>query len=280
MNRSPSASVVIPAHNEGAVIGRCLDALLRESEPSEFEVVVVANGCVDDTAARAREAAETLGRQVTVLDLPDGAKPAALRAGEARVHALPRIYLDADVLCSTASARALVRAVADPAVELSVPDRVLDLRSAGPLVRRYFETWSTFDWVRLQLAGRGVFALSAAGRARFGAIPDVVADDTFIISRIPRDAARIVSSAPVTVFPPSRIRDVLRARARIFAGNRQLGMTGTTTDHAGRLAGRVLRPSAWPGLAVYLPVTALAKLRARRGTAIGWGRSASARRST
>jgi cellulose synthase/poly-beta-1,6-N-acetylglucosamine synthase-like glycosyltransferase len=38
------SSVVIPAHNEAAVIGRCLSSILMDAEPGEFEVVVVCKG--------------------------------------------------------------------------------------------------------------------------------------------------------------------------------------------------------------------------------------------
>lgn len=50
-------SVVIAAHNEEAVIGGCLDALLAQRTDTPLEVVVSANGCTDRTA----EAAEARG---------------------------------------------------------------------------------------------------------------------------------------------------------------------------------------------------------------------------
>ena len=53
---APLASVVIPAHNEEAVLGRCLRVLLAGSTPGELDVVVVANACTDRTAEIAREA--------------------------------------------------------------------------------------------------------------------------------------------------------------------------------------------------------------------------------
>lgn len=70
-------SIVIAAHNEAAVVGRCLDALLAEAEPGEFDITVVANGCTDATAkvASARPG-------VRVLDLPSPGKVAALNAGD------------------------------------------------------------------------------------------------------------------------------------------------------------------------------------------------------
>src|SRR4051794_31851306 len=75
----PTFSVVIPAHDEESVIGRCLAAWSGELEPGEAEVVVVANGCSDGTA----EAARDFG--VRVLELPAASKSAALNAGDGAV---------------------------------------------------------------------------------------------------------------------------------------------------------------------------------------------------
>ena len=50
---TPPLSVIIPACNEAGYIEACLHSLLA-SEPAQFEVLVVANGCTDDTADRAR----------------------------------------------------------------------------------------------------------------------------------------------------------------------------------------------------------------------------------
>ncbi|MEC7669161.1 MAG: glycosyltransferase, partial [Pseudomonadota bacterium] len=79
-------SVIIPAHNEAAVIGRCLASVLA-SDPVRFlQVVVVANGCSDDTARLAQSYNDQFaenGWELTVLDLPVGGKPNALNAGDA-----------------------------------------------------------------------------------------------------------------------------------------------------------------------------------------------------
>src|SRR5262245_54217531 len=89
-------SIVIPAYNEGAVIRRCLDQLFTGLDPDEVEVVVACNGCTDDTVAQARDA----GYAITVLDLPEPGKVGAIRAAERVVTALPRLFLDADVVMS------------------------------------------------------------------------------------------------------------------------------------------------------------------------------------
>jgi 1,2-diacylglycerol 3-beta-glucosyltransferase len=58
-------AVVVPAHNESALIGRTITSLLAVDYPvAARRVVVVADNCTDDTAARSRAAgAEVLERQ-------------------------------------------------------------------------------------------------------------------------------------------------------------------------------------------------------------------------
>ncbi len=81
-------SVIIPAHNEEAVIARCLSSLL-EGAPSgtaeEVEVIVVCNGCDDHTAQVAREIAP----RATVLEIPVASKVAALNAGDEEAAHFP-----------------------------------------------------------------------------------------------------------------------------------------------------------------------------------------------
>src|SRR5262245_28023753 len=50
---APTVSVIIPAHNEEAYLRQTLDALNRQDYP-KTEIIVVANGCSDNTAAVAR----------------------------------------------------------------------------------------------------------------------------------------------------------------------------------------------------------------------------------
>jgi glycosyltransferase involved in cell wall biosynthesis len=73
--RDQVCSVVVAAHNEAAVIDRCLASLVAPG----VQVIVAANGCTDDTAAIARR---TPG--VEVVELATPSKIAALNAGDAR----------------------------------------------------------------------------------------------------------------------------------------------------------------------------------------------------
>jgi cellulose synthase/poly-beta-1,6-N-acetylglucosamine synthase-like glycosyltransferase len=77
----PSVVVIVPAHDEASRIGACLDALGRQVGRDD-RVIVVADNCVDDTAARAA------AHGVTVLERTD---PRRRGKGYALLHALDAI---------------------------------------------------------------------------------------------------------------------------------------------------------------------------------------------
>jgi GT2 family glycosyltransferase len=89
--RLPSLSVIIPVHNGGAHLPRCLDAL-RASRSSGHEVIVV-DDCSDDASA---EVARSRGFEVVRLDARRG--PAVARnEGARRARGRVLLFLDADV---------------------------------------------------------------------------------------------------------------------------------------------------------------------------------------
>jgi glycosyltransferase involved in cell wall biosynthesis len=113
MSDGPIGSVLIPAHNEEAVIGRCLDHLFEAIDPASLEVAVVCNGCHDGTAAVARAS----GHPALVIELDVASKPAALRAGDRALRAFPRLYLDADVVLRGATARQVLEHLGRPGAQ-------------------------------------------------------------------------------------------------------------------------------------------------------------------
>ena len=112
-------SVILPASNEASYIAACLTALLASKGIThKAEVIVVANGCHDDTAAIARSftpGARAAGWQLTVVELAEGSKPAALNAGDAVARYPLRLYLDADVTVTPTLVAELLQALQDPA---------------------------------------------------------------------------------------------------------------------------------------------------------------------
>ena len=101
-------SVVIPAHDESARIGRLLGQLTAGSPAGAVELVVACNGCTDDTAAIARTF-----DGVTVVEIPEASKRLALQAGDAIARHGVRAYLDADVTVTRHDLLSMVDALGD-----------------------------------------------------------------------------------------------------------------------------------------------------------------------
>jgi len=233
-------SVVIPAHNEAAGIRRCLDALFAGIAPGELEVVVVCNGCADDTGAVARSS----GHPVRVIELEAASKPAALRAGDEAARALPRIYLDADVVLHASAARLVLERLRAGAVAARPPVRYASSASSAP-VRSYYRARSELPALLGSLWGAGVYGLSHAGRSRFDAFPDIVADDLWVDRQFTSSEIEIVDCAPVEVAVPRRARDLFRVLRRTYRGKAENagvdphGRAGETTLSTLRQLGRL-----------------------------------------
>jgi glycosyltransferase involved in cell wall biosynthesis len=276
---SGQASIVIAAHNEAAVIGRCLDALLADSSPGEFDVTVVANGCTDATA---QIAAAKAG--VRVIDLPAPGKVAALNAGDDAATSFPRIYLDADIVIRAADVRAFRDALAaSPGTMAVTARREIDVSRSPALVRSYYSINSRLPVFRNSLFGRGVIVLSAQGRGRFGRFPDVIADDLFLDSLFTAEEKREVDSVTTRVAAPRRTRDLLRRLTRVRRGN--AGMRATLPGTRGGARTSWLRdvalrnPALIPAATCYAGITLTAAILARLPQRPGgtWGRDDSSR---
>ncbi|MFC3612248.1 glycosyltransferase [Lutimaribacter marinistellae] len=183
-------SVVIPAHNEEGFIGECLEHILASNWPvgsaasseAAVQVVVAANGCSDETVAEAetmRPAVERKGWQLDILDLEKGSKVGALNAADAiRTHEKV-VYLDADVHVSAGLLAALAEVLkqSGPVYASGCPK----IRKAESFFsERYARFWETLPFMASGVPGCGLYAVNAAGRARWTEFPDVTADDIFV----------------------------------------------------------------------------------------------------
>jgi len=96
----PRVAVLIPAHNEGKVIARTLEAMLAFDYPGErYEVIVINDASTDDTATIVRSFAQR-DRRVRLIDVPRGegskGKSRALNLGLAQTEAPFVAVYDAD----------------------------------------------------------------------------------------------------------------------------------------------------------------------------------------
>jgi glycosyltransferase involved in cell wall biosynthesis len=259
------ASVIVPAHNEEFVVTRGLAAMLADAEPDEFDVIVVSNGSSDATATRAREYAARTGHPVRVLELARPSKIAALRAGAGAAAGGVRVYVDADVVLPTQVLRDLVAALdrAGDAPRAGCPAMTTDTSGSSWPVRAYYRAWTQLPYVTEAMVGSGVFGLTAAGSARVGDFPDVLNDDG-LVRRSFAPAERLTTPGAFHVVAPRTAAALVRRRARIAIGNRDLDQRTGGSDPGGNGPGALLRLArtgqvAWPDAAAFVLVTALAR---------------------
>ena len=176
-------SVLVPAHNEAAYLPACLDALLAsDADTQDVEVIVMANGCSDDTAAVAQGFAprfEARDWRLRVLDLAQGGKLNALNEGEAIAAGSVLIYVDADVTVSPALIGQITAALDVEAPRYASGRPHVTVPGGDPLTKAYTRFWVGIPFMTEGIPGFGVFAMNRAGRARWGAWPDIISDDTF-----------------------------------------------------------------------------------------------------
>ena len=172
MTDATVVTVVVPANDEAAVIGRCLDRLLDGLRPGEVDVLVVANGTTDATLPLAVRAGVRHGALVRTIDLPEPSKIVAVREGLRRAPGHV-VVLDADIELSAAGFRALAAALDRPDPVIAAPTMRVDASRSSWPVRRYYRAWTALPYVTTSMVGSGVFALNEPGWRRLGDLPDV-----------------------------------------------------------------------------------------------------------
>ena len=111
---TPTVSVVIAAHNEGAVIARKLEDTLALDYPHDrLEVVVGCDGSTDATADVVRAVGSD---RVVLLELPRRGKGPTLDDAVAASRGEILVFTDADVVTPPDAIRQLIAPFADPRV--------------------------------------------------------------------------------------------------------------------------------------------------------------------
>jgi len=260
-------SIVVPAHNESSVIGRTLGQWFTSQASEELSVVVVCNGCSDDTA----KIVQRFGPAVRLVESEIASKTHALNLGDRASGVFPRIYADADIVISIDAIRALARRLEQGDVLAVAPTAEFDLRGCSWLVRAYYGIRSRLPSSREGIGGSGVYALSEPGRKRFGQFPEVIADDTFVRLQFRHEERETLFSAKSTVFPPRNVRQLIAIRTRAYKGTSEIAdrfpelfaNKGEANNRALLSLAREFR--LLPGLLTYCFVNIIARLNATIG---------------
>jgi glycosyltransferase involved in cell wall biosynthesis len=93
---APALTVVIPTHNRPAALARLLSALSRQDAvPGGFDVVVVADGCSDQTVREIRTTAWPFA--LMTIEQPASGPAASRNAGAAKASGQILLFLDDDI---------------------------------------------------------------------------------------------------------------------------------------------------------------------------------------
>lgn len=275
-------SIVIPAHNEQAVIERCLRSVLAEPRPDDLEVIVVCNGCSDDTARLAAE----FDPIVTVVETDVPSKSNALNLGDEASTRFPRMYLDADIELMPGALNETLGLI-EGTVHASAPKPVFDTTGASLPVRMFYKAWQQVPYFNESMIGSGVYALSEQGRSRFDRFPDIIADDGFVRLQFESSERRCTNTTGFIVRTPLRMDKLIGIKSRVVAGTDELhrkfpglAVREETSRSAG--IGTVLaRPHLWPCFAVYAwtkrAIRRQVERKARSGRLGQWDRDDSSR---
>jgi glycosyltransferase involved in cell wall biosynthesis len=260
-------SIVVPAHNESSVITRTLSQWVGKPGSDELRVVVVCNGCTDDTANIARR----FGPTIKVVESDTARKTHALNLGDQVANIFPRIYADADIVITVDAILALARRLNEGDVLAVAPTAEINLAGCSWLVRKYFGIRSRLPSSREGIGGSGVYALSEAGRGRFGQFPDITADDTYVRLQFRREERETLACVRSTVFAPRTLLQLVTVRTRAYRGTFELARrfpelrANKGAANNWTLVTLFKEPRLWLGLLIYCWVNIAARCNATRG---------------
>lgn len=276
-------SVIIPAHNEEALIGACIRSVLADGV-ADLRVVVVPNACTDRTA----EIARSFGDAVTVIETETPGKTNAINLAEREAAGrFPRLFLDGDIILRPGALSTLF-ATLNGSILIASPKPEFETSKSDLFVTLFYRSLRTNKYFASGAPnGSGAFAVSKKGRTRWGEFPEIIADDGYVELHFSDDEARTAEGPGAVVWAPRKFSSLLKIKTRARLGQHELRHRyPELIERRTPVPGRTLRnmltaPDLWPAIPVYVFVRiyeryAARKVASRRGFT-GWLRDETAR---
>jgi poly-beta-1,6-N-acetyl-D-glucosamine synthase len=216
----PHITVVIPAYNEAAIIADKISDTMAQGYPNEkLEIIVVADGSTDDTAAIAQKHGV-----VVLFDPARAGKSAAVNRGIRAAGGEIVCLTDANCSLAPGALRAVVQPFADERV--SIVSGAKTTIGSGALGAGEGAYWRFESRVKRAESRFGMTMgaqgeLCAVRKSTWRPIPsDVINDDLFLtFDALERGYAACFAPDAVSVEPTSsRVGDEFERRTRIGAG--------------------------------------------------------------
>jgi cellulose synthase/poly-beta-1,6-N-acetylglucosamine synthase-like glycosyltransferase len=224
----PSVSLLIPAHNEAAIIAEKIDNSLALDYPAaQLEIVVASDGSTDSTAGIVdRRVQACAPGRVRLLDFPvNRGKIAVLNDAVPLLKGDIVVFTDASSMLAPEALRRLVANFADPSVgAVSGVYRVLNQQQASLGVQEALY-WRYETFLKLLEARLGAMlgahgSLFAIRKRLYPLLPPATINDDFLIPlRVVEQGYRVAYEPSAVAFEQAREMEGFGRRVRIAAGN-------------------------------------------------------------
>ncbi len=215
----PDFSIIIPVYNEAPLLQSMVERLIDDPLLKKAEIILVCNGCTDDSASIAR----TFEPKINVIETPVGSKTGALNLGDQAAKAFPRLYLDADVDVSSKALCAVADCLREAPYLAAGLDLDFDTSGASRLVKRFYKVWMKLPYIATDSSiGSGLYALSQKGRDRFQDFPDIIADDGFVDASFDAAEKHRPDNFSMTIKTPADALSLIRIKSRVHRGKKEL----------------------------------------------------------
>lgn len=258
-------SIIIPAHNEKIVIRDCLLQFYNHLEQENFEVIVICNGCVDNTA----HVVSQISKKIVCIETSEASKTKALNIGDQIANYFPRIYLDADVILPFETIKALCDSLNRDNLIAVSPEVKMIFYGASWFVKAYYDIWLSLPYCKKGMIGAGVYALSEEGRNRFLNFPEIIADDGYVRCQFCEHERGIVRGFYSFVKAPRNIYALIKIKTRSRLGRYELEerfpnlICNEQKNYRDVLKILLQKINLWPKVIVYLMMNYVTRVRAK-----------------
>lgn len=220
----PSLSILIPARNEGKVIGTKLRNLLTQNYPLEkLEILVGNDGSSDATAALASEFLPS-GIQLVSSDESRG-KSSTQNGLVERAQGEILVFTDADCMLPANALRTMMQHFTDPQVGLVTSCVRFQNQSETAIVENESLYWKYERWLRNQESDRGLLAMASGSlfamrRTLWQPLDPNVGDDFVLPLSVAKAGFRNVLEtrfSPTTILTQNQPGSMFRMKMRIIS---------------------------------------------------------------